>query len=47
MSLPKKLKTEPKCGRNLNIARPSLGLPKILYSGFFLSTISFRFKEKP
>jgi len=46
MSLPIKLTTEPKFGRNLNIARPSLSLPKTLYSVFFfffLSTISFRF----
>lgn len=46
MSLPIKLKAEPKFGRNLNIARPSLNLPKIFYSGFFLSTISFKFRKK-
>lgn len=47
MRLPIKLKSEPKFGRNLNIDRPSLSLPKILYSRFFLSTVSFRFKGKP
>lgn len=47
MRLPIKLKTEPKFGRNLNIARPSLSLPKIFYSAFFLSTVSFRFNGKP
>lgn len=47
-SQPIKLKTEPKFGRNLNISRPSLSLPKILYCGFFLSSIFFKlFEGKP